>query len=151
MPKSVEWHVELPGATVRAVRIREHLLPAKGTKVVGVHRGDYMDGAPAVTRRKLGKGEVWYVGCHLQADGWLALLRPVLEQLGIRAMDGIPQGVEVCRREGSNRVLTFVINHNGKVETLALPGRYKDLLAQRPVEGRLTLGPYAVAILEAAL
>ena len=151
VPKSVEWHVELPGARARAVRIREHLLPAKRTRVVGVHRGDYMDGAPAVTRRKLDKGEVWYVGCHLQSEGWLALLRPVLEQLGIRVMDGVPAGLEVCRREGDGRVLTFVVNHNGEEAALALPGRFEDLLGQRPVEARLTLGPYAVAILDGAL
>jgi len=110
-----------------------------------------MDGAPAVTRRKLGGGEVWYVGCHLQGDGWLALLRPVLADLGIRAMDGIPQGVEVCRRDGDGRVLTFVVNHNGKEETLELPGRFEDLLGQRTVEGRLALGPYGVAILDGEL
>jgi beta-galactosidase len=84
-------------------------------------------------------------------DGWLALLRPVLAQLGVRVMDSIPVGVEVCRREGSGRVLTFVINHNGTEQTLDLPGRYEDLLGQRTVEGQLALGPYGVAILDGAL
>ena len=75
----------------------------------------------------------------------------MLEQLGIRVMDGVPAGLEVCRREGEGRVLTFVVNHNGEEETLALPGRFEDLLGQRPVEARLALGPYAVAILDGAL
>jgi beta-galactosidase len=151
VPKSAEWQVELPGGTVGAARIRECLIPAEGTRVAGVHRGGYMDGAPAVTHRKVGRGDAWYVGCHLHADGWLALLRPLLEELGVRVVNGLPAGVEVCRREGDGRTLTFVLNHNGKEETLPLPGRFEDLLGRRTVEGALTLAPYGVAILDGRL
>jgi beta-galactosidase len=147
--KSDEWFVELPGGQrVRAARMREHLLAKKGTEVVGVHRGGYMDGWPAITRRKVGKGAVWYVGTLPSPADWRAILLPILAEAKVDFRTDLPEGVEVARRVGKGKDLTFVINHTALKQTVAVARPTVDLLTGKKVADRVELAPFATAILQ---
>ena len=142
-----DWQVELGDKRIKAHRIREWLIPAKGTRVVGVHRGHYMDGQPAVTCRTVGKGKVWYVGTLPSGPDWKVLLEAILPEAGVRFRADLPRGVEVATRRGRGRELTFFMNHTGRPQVVNLARAAKDLLTGRGVSGQLELGPYAVAVL----
>ena len=149
VPKEVtDWQVELAGGTrIKADKVREWLL-VRSAEVVGVHRGDYMDGQPALTRNHFGKGVVWYVGTAPTAADWQVLLwRIFLPEAGVEFTTSLPPGVERCRRAGGGRELTFYLNHTGKPQTLNLPAKAKDLLSGKTVAGATPLGPYGVMIL----
>jgi beta-galactosidase len=148
VPKDADWSVELPEGTIRAQRIREWLLPKRGTEVVGVHRGTYMDGRPAITRRAVGRGAVWYVGTLPAPADWQTLLRRILAGAGIGFRTDLPRGVEAARRAGGGRRLTFYLNHTGEAQTVSLPGRARDLLRGRAASGQLRLPPFGVAVLK---
>ena len=146
-----DWQVETPDGRIKAGRIREWLVPGRGTRVVGVHRGHYMDGQPAITCRNAGKGKVWYVGTLPSGPDWKVLLKTLLPQAGASFRDDLPQGVEAARRRGSGRELTFLINHTARRQVVNLAAPAKDLLTARKASDHLTLDPYAVAVLNRRL
>ena len=147
IPKEAGWEVEIFGKRIKAERIGEHVLAGKGCEVLGVHRGGYMEGWPAVTRRKVGKGVVWYVGTLPGIEGWAAVLPEVVKGAGVVMRDDLPAGVEVARRAGHGRVLTFVLNHNATARPVAV-GKGVDLMSGKKVEGEMELAGYGVAVVE---
>ena len=88
IPKEATWEVELPAGRMRSRRMVEHVVPGKGTEVVGVHRGGYMDGWPAITRRRASRG-----GGVVRRDA-----------AGCGGADGIAEvDVARCGRRGAGR------------------------------------------------
>jgi beta-galactosidase len=150
LPRNSGGLVELQtGVKIPAGRMREHLLPAGGTEVIGVHRVGYMEGWPAITRRAVGKGSVVYVGTLPHGDEWTPLLQILLSEVKVPYRTDIPAGVEIARRRGEGRELTFVLNHTGDMKVLELGDRrFRDLLGGRDATGFFELAPYAVAILD---
>jgi beta-galactosidase len=51
----------------------------------------------------------------------------------------------VCRGD-----LLFLLHHGRGEVSVAVPGRYRELLSGEPAEGTVTLGRYGVAVLEEA-
>ena len=147
LPKDVDWKVELPQGTIKTKRVREHLLVKKGTEIVGVHRGDYMDGLPAITRRTVGKGCVWYVGTLPSAADWRVLFQMILPRAKVSFRTDIPNGVEIAHRAGDGRQLTFVLNHAGRRQTVRLARAATDLLSGKTCDESIELAPYGVAVL----
>lgn len=80
-----------------------------GTEVVGSYGAEFYSGSPALTRRKTGAGEAWYLATRPGADFWEAFLADRCAEAGIRpAVDwGIPAGVSVRKRGGAVFVLNF--------------------------------------------
>jgi len=99
-------------------------------------------------RNQFGKGAVWYIGVHFDADGWYEVLPQILDDSGVDYDKNLPGLVEICRRAGNGRTLTFVINHTPEEKTLPIEEKGTDLLSGKKVSGKLTLPPYATAIIE---
>jgi beta-galactosidase len=110
----------------------------------------WLDGQPAVVTRQVGKGSITYVGGWLD-DGlmskltasWIRMseIQPVLLN--------VPDGVEVCRRNGNGKSIIIVINHTNAAQTIALPSAMKDLLSNDTAPAsQLALPPHGVAVLE---
>lgn len=151
VPSNADWQVQLPQGKIAAFRIREHLLPGKAARVIGVHRGDYMDGWPAVARHEFGKGIVWYIGTLPRPSDWRTFLWPVLSEAGVDFRDDIPQGLEVAHRSGAGKNLTFVMNHTNQAQWLRIPlsasKKLRDLLNNKTIISPLELPPYGVAVI----
>lgn len=84
------------------------LKPSDGTETWGTHKGDFYEGSPAVTYRKLGKGTVTYVGVDSN-NGALEkeVLKKVYQKLGI-GLEKYPEGVLVEYRDGFG----IAVNYN---------------------------------------
>jgi beta-galactosidase len=148
IPKDL-FSLEAAGCSIKAARIREHVLPGPGTQTVGVNRGGYMDGWPLLTFRARGKGGVWYLGTLPDAEGWKALLRTIiLPRAGVAFREDIPAGVELVRRSGHGRTLTFALNHTPTAQTISWKNVSLDLASGRKSNGTVALEPYGVAILK---
>ncbi len=150
VPKDGAWSVAFDGWSFKATRLREQLVPAAGAEAVAVHRGAHFEGTPAVVRNRFGKGTVWYLGAFPDRDGWRELLKRVLAAAEVGFYAELPPGVEICRRAGKGRTLTFVINHSDEPRTVACAARTTDLLGGALANGTLTLGAYGVAVLAGA-
>jgi len=148
--KDKEYHIQWGDTRFRAIRLREDLVPAKGAEVVARHDGTWFTGKPAVTRHRFGKGHVWYFGCHLSAADWQQILPRILKDTPASYTEALPEGIELCRRRGAGRTLTFLFNHTSQPATLT--GTYlpkgQECLTGKRINGTLSLPPYGVAVVK---
>ncbi|WP_426169621.1 beta-galactosidase [Sandarakinorhabdus sp. DWP1-3-1] len=109
---------------------------------------DWLDDAPAVVTRRVGRGRVTYVGVWLDAAALQKLLAWCAAQAGAAPLlPGVPDGVEVAARSGGGRTTHVVINWATSEQSLPLPPGMTSLLDGAPAGPRLTLPPWGVAVL----
>ncbi|HET8614460.1 MAG TPA: beta-galactosidase [Actinomycetales bacterium] len=145
--------VELDDGTRGSLWSERVTLPAAGdgkpADVLVRYDGGVLDGLPALTRRQVGDGAAWYVSTRLDPAGLDRLLEQVLDAAGVAAPVEAPRGVEQVRRRGDDGSYLFLISHRDDQVQLAVRGH--DLVADLPVDGRLTLAPGAVAVVREAV
>ncbi|MEY4487499.1 MAG: hypothetical protein RIQ79_7 [Verrucomicrobiota bacterium] len=128
----------------------EQLAPDAGTEVVARWTTRHLAGTPAVTRRPLGRGQVFYVGTYLTADFTAALL-PLLARHGAipPPLSTVP-GIEIVERVFSDgRRLHILINQNETAVRVPAPaGARRELLTDVPLASpaALELAPNDVAL-----
>jgi len=106
-------------------------------------------GQPAVAVHKVRAGVAIYVGTYADAANAAALTDLALHYAaGLTPLADAPAGVEVTRRGGGGRRLTFVLNHYARPQTVRGLPAGNELLAGRPCRGTLELEPYGVAVVE---
>jgi beta-galactosidase len=101
----------------------EALLPDADVEVLGRWQGRHLTGEAGITARRLGSGQVIYVGSYLTAE-LVATLMPVLvARSGLKPLlPSVPAGLEIVRRENAGRRLWFLINHtDAELQIDALP------------------------------
>ncbi len=135
----------------------EQLAPAAGagTEVVARWTTRHLAGSPAITRRRLGAGQVLYVGAYLTREFTEAALLPLLARLdALPAPLSTSPGVEVVERvRPDGRVLRVVINHRDEAAQVPVPAwATRELLADRRLVpgAALELEVNSVALLAAA-
>ncbi|MBM7568538.1 beta-galactosidase [Paenibacillus sacheonensis] len=137
-------------AKYTALLFNEILRPEDpSVETVAVYDGDYYAGKPAMTRRPYGQGEVWYYGAAFND----AAADAVLEKLPIATpADWIdaPRQVELGLRDKNGELLAFLLNYGSTPATVAVHKEVVNLLGDGPVDGKLVLEPYGVAILKLA-
>lgn len=99
---------------------------------------------PAVFRRRLGRGEVWYLATR-PAD-----LDPLFERLGVAAdFPGAPGRLELVRRRHEDgRAYVFAINHGEAPAPVPVAGA--DLLTGEPWAPATSLDPGSCAVIREA-
>jgi beta-galactosidase len=102
----------------------EILIPDKDTEVWSRYSGDFYEGRPAVTFRRLGKGTVTYIGVDSK-NGQLekATLKKLYSRLGIPLLD-LPPGLHIEYRDGFG----IAVNYADKTYTLPLPENTEYLI-----------------------
>lgn len=149
IPHGSEAEVATDFGTLRAVRIREMLVPNEGAEIVGRHEGGFFSGSPALVRSKLGKGCVWHLGTQLEPEGWKRLFERIMNETGIPFHPNLPKGIEICRRVDENgRAVTFILNHNERKETVSDVPVGRNILTGGDVQGVLELNPFETAVIE---
>ncbi len=101
-----------------------------GTETLAKYANQFYAGQSAVTRRRLGKGSVTYIGVHTQ-DGRLekAVLGEVYRRAGLRMAD-YPEGVYVDWRDG----FWVAVNYSSSAAQLPLPRGAEVLLGTNPLK-----------------
>ncbi|MBB4289723.1 beta-galactosidase GanA [Rhizobium leguminosarum] len=110
----------------------------------------YAEGQPMATSRKLGKGQVVYLGTYLKPDLTEALTERLFAPAGIEPLvGGLPEGVEVTMRMNEERRLLFVQNYTDQAVAVGGVPAGRDLLdGEKILRGRLELEGYGCAIVE---
>jgi beta-galactosidase len=110
----------------------------------------WLDGQPSILTRQVGKGRITYVGFWPDAATLSALTRGWLKNAGVSPLiPNVPEGVEVCEREGQGRRVVVILNHTTEPQHVALPAGMTDLLKGGSTSA-VDLEKYGVAVLEAA-
>ena len=112
------------------------LVQPRSADIVARYSSGQLNGSPAITRRRVGKGEAWYVSSWLDSKSLGQLMAEGLEEVGIRPTADAPLGVEVVRRKGPKSSHLFVINHTAEIGVHRRPG----LGADREFGGQRTSG-----------
>jgi beta-galactosidase len=121
----------------------EQLAPeaGSGSEVVARWTTRHLAGSAAITRRPIGRGQVFYVGTYLTREFTEALL-PLLHRF-----NALPPPLSTT--PGVGRRLRFLINQTGSTAQIpAPPGARREELADRPLapDSVLQLAPHDVAI-----
>lgn len=128
----------------------EQLAPDSETEVVATWAARHLEGSPAITLRRHGRGAVLYVGTYL-TDPILQALQPLLLELGaIHTPTAHVTGVEQVVRAGAGRRLRFFINHNPDAVKVPISTGGSELISQTEVTDTLELASNAVAIVAEA-
>lgn len=143
------WILEWEGIPREAAHWVEILEPDSDTEVLARWTTRHAAGTPAVTRRRLGKGQVLTAGTFLTRD-FLESYGPLLARFsGLSpAWPDLPPGVEAVCRQSANRTLRFFLNSADEERVLTgLPQGF-PLAGPAPENGQLRLPPFGVSVWE---
>ncbi|AMM84442.1 beta-galactosidase [Martelella sp. AD-3] len=109
----------------------------------------FLDGEPAVTMRRIGKGKAIYAGTYL-TDELTERLADLLRDDGVLSLlPDAPETVEVTERIGANgERLLFILNTTDEPANVTLAAPATDLLTGTSHSGTLELGAYGVSVLQ---
>ncbi|MQS43202.1 beta-galactosidase [Xanthomonas translucens] len=109
----------------------------------------WLDGAPAVLTRRVGKGRISYVGAWLDDATLDRLTGDWLRDAQVRvALADVPQDVEVGVRSDGRRRVLVLINHGSDTQQVRLPAPMRSLLGAGAASDVVQLAPEDVAVLD---
>ncbi|MHB9033002.1 MAG: beta-galactosidase [Anaerolineae bacterium] len=123
------------------------LTPLATTEVLGRYASDYYTGKAAFTRHQFGQGTAYYLGTMVGTGEFEPIAKWLTRQLGIEHLPGLPEGIEVTRRQNNKDQVLYILNHTDTGQTVPLSGEWQDLLADNQVSGSVDLTAYGVAVL----
>ncbi|QEO27833.1 beta-galactosidase [Xanthomonas translucens] len=110
----------------------------------------WLDGAPAVLTRRVGKGRISYVGAWLDDATLDRLTGDWLRDAQVRVpLADVPQDVEVGVRSDGRRRVLVLINHGSDAQQVRLPAPMRSLLATGAASDMVQLAPEDVVVLDA--
>lgn len=127
---------------------REILRPIGGEVVATWQEGRFA-GLPAVVAHQRGAGRCVYVGTYASAAMMPTLIPRLAASAGVAPIIADPPpDVEVRRRTGGGRELTFLLNHSAAAKAVTGVPAGEELLEGGVVEGGgLELAPFGVAVI----
>ncbi|MFD0152805.1 beta-galactosidase [Streptomyces sp. NPDC055721] len=103
-------------------------LRTDGAETLATYTHGMLTGSPALTRRRSGTGQGWYLSTRLDDADYAALVGRLLKEAGVEPdVPGLPAGVEaVTRHAPDGRAWQVLLNHNPEAVPLPVPAH--DLL-----------------------
>ena len=129
-----EHYIDLFGSEIQAAHGYEIVTPARGTEVIGRWTSRFLEGQAAITRRRIGNGQIIYLGTYLTHGLAAQLFAPLFAEAGI-VPPVVAPGVEHMIRSGPRGSLHFYQNTVGEGRTVAGP------------DGPIDLAPYGCAVI----
>ncbi len=141
--------VDLDDGTVATTWTEQ--LHTTGAETIVSYASGPLTGVPAVTRKSHARGGAWYVATRLGRPATAQLMARIIDEVGVSPAAPVrnrPAGLEVTRRSGEGRSFLFLINHATQPAEVATHGH--DLVADRPVDGVISVPPGGVAVVREA-
>lgn len=111
------------------------IIAAETAEVRAVYGGEYYKGAPAVTVNSYGKGHVWYIGCDLEEEALLKLVKTISDEAGAEYIKR-PRGTEIIKRRAADgREYLILLNYTDKKQLMGITG--KSLISGGEFNGEL--------------
>ena len=125
-------------------------LHAEDADVLAALTTDYYAGAPLLTRRSRGKGEVFYLGALMGDDFYADLIDALRIRTNLsRVIDTtLPRGVSAQMRGDNTHDYIFIQNFTTEFKQVTLDNRpYTCMETNEPLTGTLPLPPWSTRIL----
>lgn len=146
-----KYTIDFSGREIEAEHLYELVENDSDVEVIGTWSNRFAEERAAVTRRKVGKGNVVYLATYMTAELAAAIDDVLFAEAGVSPLvTDIPAGVEVALRQADDRKLLFVINTlETAAEIVALP-EGRDLLSEATIAGKHELEGYGCLVIEVA-
>lgn len=118
------------------------ILETQTAQTVAKYDGEYYANTPAITMNNYGKGQVWYIGCDLENDTLLKLVKMISDNAGAEYIPH-PIGTEIVKRYTNGKEYLMLLNYTANEIDMGVKG--KSLLSEEKFEG--TLDGYGVEII----
>jgi beta-galactosidase len=126
---------------------------APDTKVLLRYEGrpnSWLHDQPAVLTRKVGKGEITYVGAWLNDALMRALAERLLDEARVKpVLADLPENVEVFERSGPQGRVLIVINHAAEARAVTLSEPMHDVLGGTDAQGPVSIPAHGVGVYSA--
>jgi beta-galactosidase len=144
---TADMTVDWDGAEFPAPVFNEVLRPADDSvEVLARFTQDYYAGSPALTRRRVGAGVVYYLGACFSEE----LADRLLEACGVRTplsdVVEAPSTVELAVRGGDDGRYLFLLNYPAVEARVDLLRPVVDLFTGETVSGEVVLPPYGALV-----
>lgn len=146
--QNVKFSGMLAGADADC-RLWADILDPGQAEVLATYTGGAYAEKAAITSHPFGKGKALYVGAHLEPADLGRVLLTLTAASGAKGPFQAPMGVEVTRRKTAQGVVTFVLNHTNKPQSIQVGGTGKELVTGSAYSGTVFLEAYGVAVLGA--
>ena len=148
-PVSLSGEIGSGQATIWAETL-ESLAPDTHVLIAyGADQG-WLAGKPAMLTRQVGKGTITYIGAWLDPTLMRKVADRLLSDSAVKPIiAGIPDGIEVCERDGAGKTVWIVINHARTPQTVRLPLPIKNIMVGHGQGDTLQLAAHDVAVVEA--
>ena len=134
------------GKTISAPVFNEILKPDEGTEILASFAGNYYAGTPALCRRKVGKGVVYYLGASFSVE----MVKEILSYTGNIApycdVVELPEFVELAVRGNDEAEYIFVLNYKNQPAELTFHMPVSELTENESVCGKTIVEPYGVKV-----
>lgn len=138
----------LPSGT-KAVGFNEILsIENPEVEIVAEYATEYYKGMPALTRRALGLGRVWYYGAAYNEPVVDALIDEISLTSPIADWLEVPAEVELGIRSSEAASYVFLLNYSDHPVTIQVKQAVKELLTGARLENDVEMPPYGVMVLD---
>jgi len=139
------------GEVVKAFTFVERLKPLGAEVIANWISGDsLLAGGPAITRKQVGKGWVYYIGAYLPDAGVATLVSYLAAEHGLEPVIRASADVEVIVRAAGKRKFYALLNHGAGGQPVSGLPEGKELLTGKAVKGgEYQLSGFGVAVIEA--
>ncbi len=122
------------------------VIRVQDAEVLARYQGDYYAGTPAVTRKRFGQGNAYYVGARLDAKDMVLLFKKMISAAGMKRKE-LPDGVEYHVRSGEKVNYEFYLNHSERTVVVKKVNGV-DRISGKTIEGELTLDGFGAAVIQ---
>lgn len=120
----------------------------RGAEALATFTDNELDGLAAVTRRRLGKGQIILLGTMPSVEDLQRLLLEIAGEAGVKPVAEASPNVLAVPRAGKAGKGMVVIEYEHKAGSLTLPRPMTDLLTGKRHSGVVELAPYSVMVLK---
>ena len=119
----------------------------KNTKIISKFNSNpWLNGRPAIVSNKVNKGTLAYVGV-LPDEGIEDVVGYFMKnKLGEKALQKLPKGLELCRRESEKGSFAILINHTKSPIDYTITGL--DLITDQKIKGKATIPANDVMVIK---
>jgi beta-galactosidase GanA len=123
-------------------------LEPRGAEVLATYTAWPNEGKAAITRARMGKGQVIVMATLPRPEQLLPFLEGLFAEAGIKREWQASESVLAVPRAGEAGAGAVVLELEGKSGTVTLPRPATDLLSGERYEGEVALAPYATLVLK---
>jgi beta-galactosidase len=148
-PAGEKNSLKFDGGTSIPVNYFAETLELKGAQALATWEHDHLQGTPACTEQRAGKGKAVYYGSLLNTEAARYLMTRYTTEHQLKPLiAGLPGNLEVTRRTKGSSNYYFILNHANLPVTIQLESGYRDLLAGKDAATSLILKPFEYRILK---